>query len=95
MSNPVSLEQLFGAFVNQGTLEEAAAWMASLSKSHPALAIEFDEVLTRSIEAATRGERWVVDGVNCSGYQAQSPEEARELCADLLKAYEAFHAGNA
>lgn len=57
--------------------------MVSLSKSHPELAIEFDEVLTRSIEAATRGERWIVDAVNRSGYQAQSIEEARELCESV------------
>lgn len=95
MSTPITLEQLFGAFVNQGTIEEAAAWMSGLAISHPDLSIEFDDVLRRSIEAAGQGERWVIEAVNLSGYRVQSASEARELCVDLLNAYEALCGGNA
>jgi hypothetical protein len=90
MSEPVSIEKLFGAFVNQGTIEEAAAWMASLAKGDCELADEFDRVLTCSIEASARGETSVVEAVNRSGYRVNTPQEACEYCVELLNAYRRF-----
>lgn len=81
--------------MNQGTIEEAAVWMASLAKVHPELAIEFDRVLVHSIEAAAQGDASVMAAVNLSGYRASTDREAGQYCTDLLNAYQALHGGNA
>lgn len=84
-----TIENIFGAFVNQGSLEEAANWMADLAREDPVLAAEISECLNSGITLGRRGSQAVVDAVNRSGYRATSPQEAGEYCAELLSLYEA------
>lgn len=90
MPRPVSLEQLFGAFVNQGTLEEAAEMMAGLVESYPEMEAEFTEVLQQAVGAALRGEEAVISAVNQSGYRVATAHEAGQYCAELLRLFQAM-----
>ena len=88
MAQPQTLENIFGAFVNQSTLEEAAVWMADLSRSDEVFKREIGECLTNGINLGASGSSSVVAAVNRSGYQVSSPQEAKELCAELLLLFE-------
>ena len=88
MRDPTSLEQIFGAIVVQGTLEEAAREMASLVASYPELRAEYIEALRSAVQAGESGEAAVAVAVNRSGYQAASPQEAAEYCSELLKCFQ-------
>jgi hypothetical protein len=91
MPQPVSLEQLFGAFVNQGTLEEAAEMMVTLAARYPEIEFEFYEALSSGITAAARNDESVVLAVNMSGYRVRTAHEAGELCSELLQLFQALH----
>lgn len=91
MPQPVSLEQLFGAFVNQGTLEEAAKMMAELAVQHPEMEAEFYEALSAGVEAAARNDETTVLAVNKSGYTVVTTYEAGQYCSELLKLFQARH----
>lgn len=82
-----TLDNIFAAYVNRGTLEEAAAWMANLTRSHPELAEEFISALQKGMAAASKGDRSVIKAVNTSGYQVSTTEEASEYCLKLLGLY--------
>ena len=82
-----ALENIFAAYVNQGTLEEAAAWMANLTRNHPELAEEFISALQKGIAAASKGDRSVVKAVNESSYQVSTTDEASKHCLTLLTLY--------
>jgi hypothetical protein len=88
MPTPVSLDQIFGAFVNQGTLEEAAYWMAGLAAKDAVLAAEIRRALEDGIARAKAGEAQVAASVNKSGYRASNVDEAGEYCAELLVLFE-------
>lgn len=91
MLQPVTLEQLFGAFVNQGTLEEAAEMMASLAVQHPEMEVEFREALSAGADAAARNDESVVSAVNKSGYQVATTYEAGKYCSELLQLFQAHY----
>jgi hypothetical protein len=55
-----TLDNIFASYVNQGTLEEAATWMASLTRNHPELAEEFIAALQKGIAAAAKGDASVI-----------------------------------
>ena len=74
--------------MNQGTLEEAAAWMADLTRSYPELHSEFLSALRGGILAAQNGDASVVEAVNRSGYRVSTALEAGECCMELLSLYE-------
>lgn len=82
-----TLDNIFAAYVNQGTLEEAATWMANLTRSHPELAEEFISALQKGMVAASKGDPSVVKAINTSGYQVSTPKEAGEYCFELLSLY--------
>lgn len=82
-----SLENIFAAYVNQGTLEEAATWMADLTRSHPELAEEFISALQKGMAAAAKGDPSVVKAINTSSYQVSTPKEAGDYCLKLLGLY--------
>lgn len=84
MPTPVTLDQIFGAFVNQGTLEEAARWMARLGAKDALLADEVRRVLEDGIARAKAGDAQVMASVNKSGYRVSDTDEARTYCAELL-----------
>jgi len=88
MPHPATLEDIFGAFVNQGTLEEAALWMAELAEEDPVFAKEIVTCLITGVEQGTIGDQSVVIAVNRSGYRVSSPIEAAQYCQKLL---ELFH----
>lgn len=92
MPGPVTLDQIFGAFVSQSTLEEAAAWMAALSQTHSELHDEFLSALRSGCEEGGAGPAAVVHAVNQSGYRAGDVEEARRYCSELMTLYEARRA---
>jgi hypothetical protein len=87
MATVTTLEQIFGAFVAQGTLEEAADMMAGLAESYPELRGEFAEVLRSGAAAARKGDTSIVDAVNFSGYRAIDSSDAAKYCEDLLTLY--------
>ena len=82
-----TLDNIFSAYVNQGTLEEAAAWMADLTRNHPELAEEFITALQNGMAAASKGDRSVIKAVNAGGYQVSTTQEAGEYCLKLLSLY--------
>lgn len=82
-----SLDNIFAAYVNHGPLEEAAAWMAKLTRNHPELAGDFIGALQRGITAASKGDRSVIAAVNAGGYQVSTTEEAGKCCLELLTLY--------
>lgn len=84
MPTPVSLDQIFGAFVNQGTLEEAARWMVGLAADDAVLAAEIRRALQDGIARAKAGDTQVTASVNKSGYRASNVDEAGEYLAELL-----------
>jgi hypothetical protein len=87
MSLPQTLENIFGAFVNQGTLEEAATWMADLTVQHPSLADQFTTSLMLGCAGKSDTGISVIEAVTKSGYYANSKEEAVALCEELLRLY--------
>jgi ABC-type nitrate/sulfonate/bicarbonate transport system substrate-binding protein len=82
-----TLDNIFASYVNQGTLEEAAAWMASLTRSHPELAEAFISALQQGIAAASKGDAAVVKSVNAGGRRVATAAEAGEHCLKLLGFY--------
>jgi hypothetical protein len=79
-----SLENIFGAHIAQGTLEDAAQAMASLVQSYPDLGTELMAVLQDGVAAAARGDLNVANAVNRSGYRVSTAQEAGELIIELL-----------
>ena len=79
-----SLENIFGAHIAQGTLEDAAQAMASLAQSYPDLGPEFIAILQDGFSAAVGGDAAVVSAVNRSGYSVSTTQEAGELISELL-----------
>jgi hypothetical protein len=82
-----TLDNIFASYVNQGTLEEAAAWMATLTRNHPELAEDFITALQKGITAASKGDRSVVEAVNAGGHRVSTTKEAGERCLELLALY--------
>jgi len=85
---PESLENIFGAHVAQGTLEDAALSMASLAKTYPDLGTEFVTALQHGVAAAARGDFSAVSAVNRSGYRVTTPQEAGDLIGELLSLFQ-------
>lgn len=79
-----TLDNIFGAYVNQGTLEEAATWMANLTRSHPELAEEFIAALQKGIAAASKGDTSIIKAVNAGSHRVSTAAEAGEHCLKLL-----------
>ena len=82
-----TLDNIFASYVNQGALEEAATWMASLTRNHPELAEEFISALQKGIAAAAKGDASVIKAVNAGGHQVATAAEAGEHCLKLLGFY--------
>jgi len=82
-----TLDNIFASYVNQGTLEEAATWMAQLTRNHPELAADFIGALQNGISAAAKGDRSVIDAVNAAAHQVSTTKEAGERCLELLTLY--------
>lgn len=85
MANPETLDNLFAAYVAQGTLEEAVDMMASLATSYPDLGKEYLSVLNAGIVAAKNGDATVIAAINKSGYLAKDCIEAASYCEELLR----------
>ena len=82
-----TLDNIFASYVNQGTLEEAATWMANLTRNHPELAEEFIAALQKGIAAASKGDATVIKAVNAGGHRVSTAAEAGEHCLELLGLY--------
>ena len=82
MSEPITLEQIFAAFVRQDTLEDVALEMAGLARIHPEIVDEIYAALTPDIGSGN-GQP-LIDAVNRSGYRVSNALEAKEFCAELL-----------
>jgi hypothetical protein len=82
-----TVDNIFAAYVNHGTLEEAATWMAKLTRNHPELAEEFIAALQKAMAAASKGDHSVIKAVNAGGCQVSTPEEAGQRCLELLTLY--------
>ena len=83
------LQQIFGAYVRQETLEAAAAEMADLGRAYPDLDNDFRMTLAEGIEAARTGDTAARAVVEKSGYRAPSPADAELTMTELLRLYEA------
>ncbi len=84
MPQPESLENIFGAIVSQGTLEEAALWMAELAHDDPQIAHELECCLEQGIERASSGDKSVNEAINRSGYRVNNTNDAATYCRELL-----------
>jgi hypothetical protein len=82
-----TLDNIFASYVNRGTLEEAATWMADLTRSHPELAEDFIAALQQGMAGAAKGDRSVVKAVNAGGQRVSTAEEAGKRCLELLTLY--------
>ncbi len=82
-----TLDNIFASYVNQNTLEEAATWMATLTRNHPEMAEDFITALQHGMDAASKNDRSVIQAVNASGYQVSTAKEAGEYCLKLLGLY--------
>jgi len=82
-----TIDNIFASYVNQGTLEEAATWMANLTRNHPELAEEFITALQKGIAAASKGDASVIKAVNAGGNQVSTAAEAGNQCLILLGSY--------
>lgn len=87
MPQPESLENIFGAIVNQETLEEAALWMAELARDDLHIAQEFEHCLKRGMAQASSGNSAVIEAINLSGYRINNTDEAASYCRELLLLY--------
>ena len=85
--NRDQLEQIFGAYVCQETLESAATEMAQASRAYPELEALFLSALTAGTEAARAGDITVRQVFGGSGYSAPTLEEAEALITDLQRLY--------
>ncbi len=81
------LEQIFGAYVRQGTLESAAGEMAENGRAHPELAASYATTLAAGIKAAKAGDITICEAVEKSGYRAPTADEAEALITDLRRLY--------
>ncbi|RSV40857.1 hypothetical protein CA234_10595 [Sphingomonas sp. ABOLE] len=81
------LQQIFGAYVHQDTLDTAAAEMAGLGQAYPDLDEGFRGALRRSIEFARSGDAGVCIAIEKSGYRALNTAEAQLILAELLRLY--------
>ena len=82
-----TVENIFASYASQGTLEDAATWMAKLTRNHPELAGDFINALQAGIAAASKGDRSVIKAVNAGGQQVSTTEEASQRCLELLTLY--------
>jgi hypothetical protein len=87
MTVPVTLESIFGAYVGQGTLEDAAIAMAELALSSPALADEFTTSLKLGCAGQSDSGISLIEAVTESGFYAKTTEEAIAVCEELLSLY--------
>nr|WP_315383417.1 hypothetical protein [uncultured Sphingomonas sp.] len=83
------LQQIFGAYVRQETLEAAAAEMVDAARAYPDLHQSFREALVGGIEAAQAGDAAVCKAIEQSGYRARSVAEAQSIITELLRIYAA------
>lgn len=81
------LQQIFGAYVRQETLEVAAVEMADVSRAYPDLHDSFFKTLTTGIEAARAGDPDACAAVEKSGYFASSAADAESIIAELFRLY--------
>lgn len=88
MTKPQTLDNIFGAFVGQDTLEEAANEMAAAAGAYPELASEFRDLLGSAASSGAQPDASVQTAVNCSGYRVSTPAEAAELCGELLALFD-------
>src|SRR3990172_3044854 len=85
-----TLDNIFASYANQGTLEDAATWMANLTRHHPELAEEFITALQKGIAAASKNNASVIKAVNAGGHQVATAAQAGECCLKLLGFYSRF-----
>lgn len=89
MPQPVTLEQIFGGFVRQETLEDAAQEMASFARSDAQFFREVSAALTEAIASGSDQDLSVLTAVHGSGYRVADAAEARQYCSDLLDMFRA------
>lgn len=94
MPEPETLENIFGAYVNQETLEQAALWMAANAESDAGYRAEVLEALTAGHRRGQAGDSSVMQAVNRSGYQVQNADEAAELIFELRALFEKTLSGH-
>lgn len=83
MPEPITLNQVWAAFVNQATLEDAADWMAAVARDNEVVRAEIFDCLGSAATGESEREG-LVAAVNRSGYKVGSVQEARDMCAELL-----------
>jgi hypothetical protein len=82
------LDQIFGAYVRQETLETAANDMANISDAYPEMHDQFVLTLARAVEAAHAGDVEICRSIESSGYYCSDTAEAEKICGELLTLYQ-------
>jgi len=77
------LDQIFGAYVRQETLENAAREMAENAETYPELRATFDNAIADGLQRAEAGDIRSCQSVENSGYYAKTPNEAANLIREL------------
>ena len=81
------LGNLFGGYVNQQTLDEAAERMVVVSEDNAEYHRRFLATLDEGVAACRRGDAVALQLVNRSGYRANTIQEALDLVTGLRAAY--------
>ncbi|MBC6983572.1 hypothetical protein [Caulobacter sp. 17J80-11] len=75
--------------MNQGSFEDAAKYMASMSASYPEMDAEWLLLFDRGLSLARDRDPYVIECVNWSGYKADSFDDAACIIQELADHYAA------
>jgi hypothetical protein len=82
-----TLTDIFAAYINQDTLEEAVHAMLFVSEDDPVCHREFTVAIENGLEAVGRGDADVLGIINQSGYGVMTAEQGRTLLLELQRLY--------
>lgn len=84
-----TLENLFGAWVTQESLQDAAAHMAAHAEAAPRFRERVDKAFAIALAPENSADKRLIACVNESGYRVENVEDALWFVAELQALYEA------
>ncbi len=81
------LGNIFGAYINQQTLEDGVEEMTDVSADDISCHNDFLSCIENGINSCKQNEQTSISLINKSGYQVRNLESALEILQDLMEAY--------
>ena len=81
------LGNIFGAYINQQTLEDGVEEMTDISADDISCHNDFLSYIENGINSCKENEQTSISLINKSGYQVRNLESALEILEDLMEAY--------